>query len=194
MAASQTDHRFPLCPYSEKDGCLSASFQNNDQLCLSLMFPLPTYSHSASLFSHSFVITLTAFKIFLMKYWKFLVRDPTRRFLTHGYVDKYINIPGKCCYYCEIWNKSDSIPPDSHRFLVGWSAGFFWQEARSQWGSGGRLLGTAVPPRWRAATGPWQRWHWRGGTGPTRCSGCSCPKTQCPERRNIRIRLDISLS
>lgn len=59
MATSQADQFL----YSE-DGWFSACFLNNNQLCLSLMLPLPTQprnSHSAAQFSHSFITNILSY-------------------------------------------------------------------------------------------------------------------------------------
>lgn len=72
MAASQTDHSFPLFPYSEKDGCFSACFQNNDQLSQSDAPPC----HSANKFTlRRAVLTSFCHKHFVLSLQSFIFQD-----------------------------------------------------------------------------------------------------------------------
>lgn len=203
MAASQEEYSFPLSPSSEKDGCFSACFWNNVQLSFS-PFPLSKCIHNHC----TFVTNILCYRCaaYLWKCALFHVNmaqhcshhipsvpysfffslrsnisnSPTDKSLTVLYPKRNPNKSLRITRFnlrCQI-NYARYL----HRSLVEWSAGSSLQEARSQWGSGGRLLGTASPQRWKAATEQWQRWQWRGGTGPTRCSGYSYLKTQRPEK------------
>lgn len=210
MAASQTDHSSLCFPIQRRMAAFQLVFGTiiNSVSVWYSPFPLskyiPTQRHCSHILHKHFVLSLQLFIFQDIYNWMFEVFWEGHE-LTTGFIFQHFILTSlfstfdfqQSCrkslwllgYIDLTWGATSSN--NSHRFLVGWSAGFSCQEAGSRWGSGGRLLGTAFPPHWRAATGPWQRWHWRGGTGPTRCSGYSCPKTQCPEKNSIWIRLDI---